>query len=100
MLGAQTSDFNLFIGIFGNIFISLKELNATNAFYFNMSCFYGNDTRTKAIQEDLFSNISAVSPAEEFFEYEFIMKHLQIRKESFLKITSWTKLKLWIDLDL
>lgn len=83
MLGAQTLDFNPFIGIFGNILISLKELNATNAFYFNMSCFYGNDTRTKAIQEDLFSNISAVSPAEEFFEYEFIMKHYKYERSPF-----------------
>ncbi|KAI1705492.1 sodium:neurotransmitter symporter family domain-containing protein [Ditylenchus destructor] len=48
----------------------LKNENVTvdSAFYFNGSCYPHWDTETADIRRKLFENLSAVSPAEEFFE--------------------------------
>nr|CAD2193292.1 unnamed protein product [Meloidogyne enterolobii] len=46
-----------------------NELKTFGAFYFNRTCNFGNDTIAKSLKDKTFSILSAVSPAEEFFEY-------------------------------
>ncbi|KAF7639037.1 hypothetical protein Mgra_00001564 [Meloidogyne graminicola] len=51
--------------------LSKTTINNTNilAFYFNKSCYTFNDTKALNTRKELFiNNLSAVSPAEEFFE--------------------------------
>ncbi|CAK5076590.1 unnamed protein product [Meloidogyne enterolobii] len=45
-----------------------NELKTLGAFYFNRTCNFGNDTIAKSLKDKTFSILSAVSPAEEFFE--------------------------------
>ncbi|KAF7638798.1 hypothetical protein Mgra_00001881 [Meloidogyne graminicola] len=47
-----------------------KELNTSTleAFYFNKTCSFINDINAKTLRDETFNNLSAVSPAEEFFE--------------------------------
>ncbi|KAL7076769.1 hypothetical protein ACQ4LE_003942, partial [Meloidogyne hapla] len=45
-----------------------KKSQNVLAFYFNGSCHSSNDVLTKKFKKEIFSKLSAVSPAEEFFE--------------------------------
>jgi len=44
------------------------------AFYFNKSCHSANDITTQNLKTETFNRLSAVSPAEEFFEFKFNLK--------------------------
>ncbi|KAI1713286.1 sodium:neurotransmitter symporter family domain-containing protein [Ditylenchus destructor] len=45
-----------------------ENVTVDSAFYFNGSCYPHWDTETADIRREFFENLSAVSPAEEFFE--------------------------------
>uniref|UniRef100_A0A914NDK7 Transporter n=1 Tax=Meloidogyne incognita TaxID=6306 RepID=A0A914NDK7_MELIC len=48
------------------------------AFYFNKSCHSDNDIITKNLKTETFNKLSAVSPAEEFFENYVLEKTLKL----------------------
>lgn len=51
-----------------NELTALGNNTEINAFYFNGSCHLNSDTKIKEMSAAFFSQYSAVSPAEEFFE--------------------------------